>query len=118
MKTIREEEESDDTAAAIQRGIYLDLKSKAEAAWKELDEEREKIHRLDVTIAHLKDELGKQQQANENLLKTFQELYNLNQQLYDQVISSNTALTITTGKLAESLVRYKFILPQQEQTNT
>lgn len=109
-----DDNDRDDTAA-IARGIYLDLKSKAEEAWKELDEEREKIHRLDVTIASLKDEVGKQKQINENLLKTFQELYNLNQQLYDQVISSNTALTITTGKLAESLVRCKFILPQQEQ---
>lgn len=108
--------EHDDDTEAIQRGIYLDLKSKAEEAWRELDDERLKINRLDIQVAHLTDDLAKQKQINDNLLKTFQELYNLNQQLYDQVVSSNTALTITTGKLAESLVRYKFTIPQQEQS--
>lgn len=109
-------EERDDTAE-IQRGIYLDLKSKAEEAWKELDDERTKINRLDIQVANLKDENAKLEQIKQSLLKSFQDLYSIYSQLYDQVISSNTALTITTGKLAESLVHYKFTIPQQEQPN-
>lgn len=108
------EDDRDDTDA-IARGMYLDLKSKAEQAWKELDDERVIVNRLDIEVARLKDELAKQHQINNNLLKTFQDLYSVYSQLYDQVISSNTALTITTGKLAESLVHYKFTIPQQEQ---
>lgn len=81
----------------------------------ELDLEQTKINRLDIQIANLKDENAKLENIKENLLKSFQELYSLHQQLYDQVISSNTALTITAGKLAEVLVRTKFTIPQQEQ---
>ena len=81
----------------------------------ELDLEQTKINRLDIQIANLKDENAKLENIKENLLKSFQELYTLYQQLYDQVTSSNTALTITAGKLAETLVRTKFTIPQQEQ---
>lgn len=74
-----------------------------------------KINSLDQEIAHLKDERAKLEQQRDNLFKTFQDLYKAHEDLYNQVITSNTALTITTGKLAESLVRCKFTIPQQEQ---
>jgi DNA-binding MltR family transcriptional regulator len=106
--------ERDDTQE-IQRGAYLEKVSELDKAWKELDDERNIVGRLDREVARLKDENVKQEQINQNLLKSFQDLYSIYSQLYDQVISSNTALTITTGKLAESLVRFKFIIPQQEQ---
>jgi|SRR5690242_6419289 len=99
----------------IDRESYLEHTKELEQAWRELDEERKKINKLDIEIASLKDGIAKQEQINKNLLEQFRELYGSYQQLYDQVISSNTALTITTGKLAESLVRYKFTIPQAEQ---
>jgi len=104
-----------DNTTEIERAVYLDNVAKLDEAWKEVDNERAKVNKLDIEIAHLKDEVAKQQQINQNLLKSFQELYTTYSQLYDQVITSNTALTITTGKLAESLVKYKFTIPQQEQ---
>lgn len=73
------------------------------------------VNRLDRELAQQKDETTKQQQVNQALVKTFNDLYSTYQQLYDQIITSNTALTITTGKLAESLVKHKFTIPQQEQ---
>ena len=84
-----------------------------------LKEERDAIagtvNRLDRELASQKDETAKQEQINQALVKSFNDLYSMYQQLYDQVITSNTALAITTGKLAESLVKFKFTLPQQEQ---
>lgn len=73
------------------------------------------VNRLDRELAQQKDETAKQQQINQALLKTFNDLLTMHSQLYDQMITSNTALTITAGKLAESLVKFKFTLPQQEQ---
>ena len=107
-----------ETEAETEREIYLDNKMKLEEAWKEVDDERQKINRLDIEIANLKDVNTKLEQINQNILKSFQDLYSQYQQLYDQVVSSNTALSITTGKLAESLVRFKFTLPQAEQQQT
>ena len=107
-----------ETETETEREIYLDNKMKLEEAWKEVDDERQKINRLDIEIANLKDVNTKLEQINQNILKSFQDLYSQYQQLYDQVVSSNTALSITTGKLAESLVRFKFTLPQAEQQQT
>jgi|SRR5215831_11113012 len=73
------------------------------------------VNRLDRELAQQKDETAKQLLINENLFKTFQELYSMHSQLYDQLITSNTAITITAGKNAEALVKFKFTLPQQEQ---
>ena len=84
----------------------------------ERDDMAHKINSLDKEIAKLRDDNAKFEMTKQNLFRKFQDLYNAYQQLYDQVISSNTALTITSGKLAESLVRCKFILPQQEQSET
>ena len=111
IQTEREQQQEQDE----QREIYLDHTAKLEAAWKELDDERNKVNKLDIEVAHLKDELSRQRQVNEALVKTFNEIYSMYQQLYDQVINSNTALAITVGKNAESLVKFKFTLPQQEQ---
>ena len=73
-----------------------------------------KINQLDIEVAHLKDERSRLEQQRDNLFQNFKDLYSLYQQLYDQVISSNTAVTITAGKLSEALVRCKFTIPQQE----
>jgi len=74
-----------------------------------------KINSLDQEIAHLKDDRAKLQNQQDVIFKSFQDLYKMYEELYNQVISSNTALTITSGKLAEALVRCKFTIPQQEQ---
>ena len=84
----------------------------------ERDQLASKITQLDIEIAHLKDAIGRQSKINDNLLDTFKELYAKHQDLYDQIITSNTALTITAGKLSESLVRSKFTIPQAEQQQT
>jgi len=99
----------------LDQEIYFEHKQKLEAAWKELDDERTKVNKLDIEIAKLKDEKGKLEQTNQNIVKSFQDLYNNYIQLYDQVTNSNTALAITLGKLSESLVKYKFTIPQQGQ---
>jgi predicted nuclease with TOPRIM domain len=99
----------------IAREEYLEHKAELEQAWKELDDERNKVNKLDLEIAKLKDEKGKLEQTNQNIIKSFQDLYNTYIQLYDQVTNSNTALTITAGKLAEALVKCKFTIPQAEQ---
>jgi len=104
--------------ADLERTLYLDKTNELQKAWKELDDERAKITKLDIEIAKLKDDKAKLEQIKDNLFQTFQDLYNQYQQLYDQVVNSNTALTITTGKLAESLVKCKFTIPQAEQSRT
>lgn len=103
---------------AQERIEYLEIHSQLDQAWKELDDERSKINKLDIEIAKLKDDNAKLEQIKQNLLQTFQDLYTQYQQLYDQVISSNTALTITAGKLSEALVRTKFTIPQQDKQQT
>ena len=98
-----------------ERTLYLDKTNELQQAWKELDDERNKVNKLDLEIARLKDEKGKLEQTNQNIIKSFQDLYNCYIQLYDQTTNSNAALTITAGKLSEALVKYKFTIPQAEQ---
>lgn len=85
----------------------------------QLKQERDSIagtvNRLDRELAQQKDKTAEQERISQSLLKSFNDLYSTYSKLYDQVITSNTALSITTGKLAESLVKYKFTIPQQEQ---
>ena len=81
----------------------------------QVDDTAGTVNLLDKEIAKLKDEKGKLEQQNDNMFKSFQDLYNTYLQLYDQVANTQTALTITGGKLAESLIKYKFTIPQQEQ---
>lgn len=99
---------------SISHEDYLEHKVELEQAWKELDDERNRINKLDIEIARLKDEKGKLELTNQNIIKSFQDLYNQYIQLYDQVANSNTALAITLGKLSESLVKCKFTIPQAE----
>jgi SMC interacting uncharacterized protein involved in chromosome segregation len=98
----------------ITRDGYLEHRAELDQAWKDLDDERNKVNRLDIEIAKLKDDTGKLELTNQNIIKSFQDLYNSYTQLYDQVTNSNAALTITAGKLAESLVKCKFTIPQAE----
>jgi hypothetical protein len=98
----------------ITRDGYLEHRAELDQAWKDLDDERNKVNRLDIEIAKLKDDNGKLELTNQNIIKSFQDLYNSYTQLYDQVTNSNAALTITAGKLAESLVKCKFTIPQAE----
>jgi predicted nuclease with TOPRIM domain len=98
----------------VDRETYAEHTAELAQAWKELDDERNKINKLDVEIAKLKDDNGKLELTNQNIIKSFQDLYNSYTQLYDQVTNSNAALTITAGKLAESLVKCKFTIPQAE----
>lgn len=117
MTKQQEQEEQDDRTHSdeIYASMIKDKNAEIVKLTGELDLEQTKINRLDIQIANLKDENAKLDNIKENLLKSFQELYSLYQQLYEQVTSSNTALTITAGKLAEVLVRTKFTIPQQEQ---
>lgn len=73
------------------------------------------VNRLDRDLAQQKDKTAEQERIAQTLLKSFNDLYSIYSQLYDQVITSNTALTITAGKLSEALVKYKFTIPQQEK---
>ena len=81
----------------------------------QVDDTAGTVNLLDKEVAKLKDEKGKLEQQNQNMFNSFQELYNTYLQLYEQVANTQTALTITGGKLAESLIKYKFTIPQQEK---
>ena len=107
-----------DEAIPQTREEYVNHKAELEQAWKELDDERDKINKLDIEIAKLKDDKAKTDKINENLIQSFQDLYNQYIQLYDQVTNSNAAIVITSGKLAEALVKFKFIIPQSTNQQT
>jgi chromosome segregation ATPase len=95
-----------------QREFTIDSQSRSIA------EMGEKITSLDKEVAQLKDDKGKLEMQRDSLLDTFNNLYTNYQQLYDQVINASTALSITSGKLAESLIKSKFTIPQTGQPNT
>ena len=71
-----------------------------------------KINELDKEVANLKDENGKIEQQKKNLLNNFQSLYTMHEQLVEQLLSTVTASTITTGKLSEALAKFRFQLPE------
>ena len=101
--------------AMYTRSEFLDMHSKLDTAWKELDDERKKLNKLDIEVANLKDENAKLEQQKQHLLNNFQQLYEFHTKLEDQVLNSQTAITITLGKLAEAIVRNKFIIPESNK---
>jgi|SRR5215831_4186829 len=92
--------------------IIEDNKAKLDEAWKELDDERNKIGRLDIEVANLKDLNAKLEQSNKELLQTVNTLYNLHRDLMEQSLKTSSALSITNGKLNEAIVRTQFIIPE------
>lgn len=114
--TTKQQVERDDTQA-IQRAVYLDKVSELDKAWKEVDDERAKITKLEIEIAHLKDESALAKQQRDALLIQFQDLYNKHELLIEQCLNTSTALAITTGKLSEGLIKHKFTIPQPNSTN-
>jgi len=90
-----------------------------EEARKQIDtliEERNSISatvsRLDKDVAKLQDLFQAEEEKNRRLLKQFEILYNMHEGLLEQCLSQVTATTITNGKLSESIVKFKFIIPQ------
>lgn len=82
---------------------------------KERDQLANKVNELDINIAKKQDQIQAEQKKNENMFQSFEELYNKYLGLYEQISSTIAANSITTGKLAEALVRHKFILPEATQ---
>jgi septal ring factor EnvC (AmiA/AmiB activator) len=70
------------------------------------------IGRLDRDVARLQDALQAEEEKNRRLIKQFEILYNMHESLLEQCLNTTTANTITTGKLSESIVKFKFIIPQ------
>lgn len=79
------------------------------------EEMRLMIGKLDKEQAQLKDSYQSEQKKNENMFRSFEELYNKYLGLYEQISSTIAANSITTGKLAEALVRHKFTIPEAQQ---
>lgn len=81
----------------------------------ERDQLANKVNQLDITLAKKQDDVQSEQKKNENMFKSFEELYNKYLGLYEQISSTIAANSITTGKLAEALVRHKFTIPEAQQ---
>ena len=100
-----------------EREKYLDLTQKVELAWKEVDDLKNTIARLDRDIAKLKDDNGSLIQQRDGVVNSFQELYQKHDQLIQLVLNAIQATVITTGKLSEGVARYKFIIPEATADN-
>jgi uncharacterized coiled-coil DUF342 family protein len=111
----KQEIERDDTQE-IERAVYLDKVTELEKAWKELDNERSIVGRLDKQVAALTDKVASVEQQRDSLLQQFQELYNKHESMLEQCLNTATAITITNGKLSEAIVKHKFSLPQANTT--
>lgn len=81
----------------------------------ERDQLANKVNQLDITLAKKQDDVQSEQKKNENMFHSFEELYNKYLGLYEQISSTIAANSITTGKLAEALVRHKFTIPEAQQ---
>jgi|SRR5215831_9516407 len=108
-----EDKEELDDSTAMERAIYLDSKAKLEEAWKEIDDHKAKINRLDIEIANLKDLNARLEQQNKSLIDTLNTLYNFHKDIMEQAVKTSTAITITNGKLNEAIVRTQFIIPEK-----
>jgi chromosome segregation ATPase len=113
-KQIKQLKQVVDTQATVidQRDLAIDSQSRT------ISDLSQRIGSLDKEVAQLKDDKGKAEMQRDSILETFNNLYGNYQQLYDQVINASTALSITSGKLAEALIKNKFTIPQAGQPNT
>jgi chromosome segregation ATPase len=73
------------------------------------------IGRLDRDVAKLKDRIGELEQQQDGVLPQFQDLYNKHEGLLEVVAQNLFASNISTGRLAEALARFKFIIPEARQ---
>lgn len=115
--TKQQSSKNSDDSEEITRAVYLDNRTKLEEAWKEIDEIKAKVTKLDIEIANLKDLNINLEQQKQNLLQNFQTLYNMHESLLEQCLNTITANSITQGKLAEAVARFKFIIPEANQPN-
>lgn len=81
----------------------------------ERDQLANKVNQLDITLARKQDEIQSEQKKNENMFHSFEELYNKYLGLYDTISSNIHANAISSGTLAQSLVRNKFTIPEAQQ---
>lgn len=122
MTTTKKEQQQDPEIEYISRETYLEHRAELDQAWKELDEAKDqrdalaqKINKLDIENAALKDDLAKQEQINTNITQQFKDLYLMHEQLLEQCLNTTTATTITNGKLGQAIVNYKFVIPTTQQ---
>ena len=73
------------------------------------------VNRLDRDVARHQDKIGELEQQRDSIVSQFQDLYNKHEGLMEVVAQNIFASSLSTGRLAEAITRFKFTLPETSQ---